>query len=91
MVGQTQGTKRLTVFTTKKVGKMGVTVWTRAGIAFVNKDGSLSIWLDALPLDGKLHVRETPAEKYEGTPVGSEAMAVDGNTDLASVPVEGHS
>ena len=30
----------------------------RAGSAFVNKDGSLNILLDVLPLDGKLHVRD---------------------------------
>jgi hypothetical protein len=33
-------------------------VWVRAGSAFVNRDGSLNVLLDVLPLDGKLHVRE---------------------------------
>ena len=38
--------------------------WTRIGVAFVNKDGSMNVHLDVLPLDGKLHVRE-PGEKRE--------------------------
>jgi hypothetical protein len=32
--------------------------WTRVGSAFVNKDGSWTIMLDALPTNGKLVVRE---------------------------------
>ena len=51
----TQG-KRLAVFSIRE-GKGG-TVWVRAGSAFVNRDGSLNVLLDVLPLDGKLHVRE---------------------------------
>ena len=39
-------------------------VWVRAGTAWVNRDGSMNIYLDVLPLDGKLHVREA-AEKRE--------------------------
>jgi hypothetical protein len=38
----------------------GGSIWVRAGTAFVNKDGSLNVKLDVLPLDGRLHVRETP-------------------------------
>jgi hypothetical protein len=32
-------------------------VWVRVGCAFVNPDGSMNLYLDALPLDGRLHVR----------------------------------
>lgn len=32
--------------------------WTRIGVAFVNKDASLNVILDAVPLTGKLHIRE---------------------------------
>ena len=48
--------KRLAVFSIRE-GKGG-TVWVRAGSAFVNRDGSMNVLLDVLPLDGKLHVRE---------------------------------
>ena len=51
--------KRLAVFSLKKNEKLGTTVWVRMGNAYVNKDGSMSIWLDALPLNGTLHIRET--------------------------------
>jgi len=33
-------------------------IWTRIGVAFVNKDQSLNVLLEAFPLDGKLHIRE---------------------------------
>lgn len=33
-------------------------VWTKIGVAFVNKDQSLNVMLDAVPLTGKLHIRE---------------------------------
>ena len=54
--------KRLAVFSIRE-GKGG-SVWIRAGSAFVNRDGSLNVLLDVLPLDGKLHVREA-GEKRE--------------------------
>jgi hypothetical protein len=34
-------------------------IWVRAGWAEVHRDGSLTLHLDVLPLDGKLHVRES--------------------------------
>jgi hypothetical protein len=33
-------------------------VWSKIGIAFVNKDESLNVILDAVPVTGKLHIRE---------------------------------
>ena len=32
--------------------------WNRVGTAFVNKDGSLNVLLNSLPVDGKLHIRD---------------------------------
>ncbi len=49
--------KRLAVFSIKKPQK-GSSIWTRAGYAMVNNDGSIAVHLDVLPLDGTLHVRE---------------------------------
>jgi len=54
--------KRLAVFSIRE--NKGGSVWVRAGSAFVNRDGSLNVLLDVLPLDGKLHVREA-GEKGE--------------------------
>jgi hypothetical protein len=33
-------------------------LWIHIGIAFINRDGSINVRLNALPLDGKLHIRE---------------------------------
>lgn len=33
-------------------------IWRKVGNAFENRDGSLTLFLDALPVNGKLHVRE---------------------------------
>ena len=54
--------KRLTVFSIRNTERRG-TVWVRLGTAFVNKDESLNLWLDALPIDGRLHCREAVAER----------------------------
>jgi hypothetical protein len=32
--------------------------WTRVGVAYVNRDGSLTLKLDALPISGTLQVRD---------------------------------
>lgn len=40
--------------------------WTKVGVAFVNRDGSLNCKLDSLPVDGELHIRDySPREKTE--------------------------
>jgi hypothetical protein len=36
----------------------GKSFWTRVGIGFVNRDGSLTLRLDAIPVNGTLQVRE---------------------------------
>ena len=48
--------KRYAVFSIRQKGNGSI--WTRAGSAFLNKDGSINLYLDVLPLDGTLHVRE---------------------------------
>lgn len=45
----------------KKEGKGG-TYWMRVGTAFVNRDQSINVFLDALPQNGKLQVREFDEE-----------------------------
>ncbi len=40
--------------------------WVKAGAAWVNRDGSMNVYLDVLPLGGKLHVREVQGEAREG-------------------------
>jgi hypothetical protein len=53
------GGKRLAVYAiNEKDGERG-TWWQKIGLAFTNRDGSIGIYLDALPLGtNKLQVRE---------------------------------
>lgn len=36
--------------------------WTRIGIGFVNRDSSINVVLDALPLNGRLQIRDRRAK-----------------------------
>ena len=38
--------------------KDGRQFWVRVGAAFVNRDGSLSVRLDAMPVNGRLQIRD---------------------------------
>lgn len=40
---------------------------TRAGVAFINMDGSLNAYLDVLPVTGRLHTRQPPPPSSTGT------------------------
>jgi hypothetical protein len=79
------GTK-LTVFAIHKTLK-GATMWVRVGNGFVNKDASLNLWLDALPLAGQLHIRESVTDRREtsGPPANAQVGMVAG-FDTGTVP-----
>ena len=47
------------VYTIVERGR-GRRVWLRVGVAFVNRDQSLNVRLDAIPISGQLHIREAP-------------------------------
>jgi len=48
------------------------TYWNRIGVAFTNKDGSLNVKLDALPIGGTLHIRDyEPREEFEPSTAGT--------------------
>jgi hypothetical protein len=55
---------RLTVFSIKQ--STNGSVWVKAGSAWVNRDGSMNVFLDVLPLDGKLHIRPSDATDAAG-------------------------
>lgn len=40
--------------------------WSKIGVAFVNKDESLNVILDAIPLAGKIHIRSRSKPKTKG-------------------------
>jgi len=53
--------RRLVAYSVRRAG--GVTTWVRAGTAIENRDGSLNVSLDVLPIDGKLHLRPDDGSK----------------------------
>ncbi len=76
--------KRYAVFSIRRA--KGGSVWTRAGSAWLNKDGSMNLYLDVLPLDGTLHVRE-PGEKRDAAPVSA---VVDSGEVVSLASMGGH-
>lgn len=40
--------------------------WLRIGVAFVNRDQSLNVRLDALPVNGQMHIREPAPRDPQG-------------------------
>ena len=51
-------TKMLEVYNVVDRGEEKKPLWLQIGVAFVNKDGSLNVRLNALPVDGTLNIRE---------------------------------
>jgi hypothetical protein len=49
---------RKDVFVIVDKGENRKSFWHKIGVAFVNKDGSLSVHLDSLPMTGKLQIRD---------------------------------
>lgn len=58
---------RLDVFTIRdRTTEDGKDFWVKIGSAWKNRDGSLNIKLDALPLNGKLQVRKPRPREDNG-------------------------
>ena len=38
-------------------------IWIKVGVAFENKDGSLNVKLNCLPLNGTLHIRDKKSKE----------------------------
>ncbi len=60
--------KHLEVFGIKQRGEQSY--WTRIGVAFVNRDGSLSVQLEFIPSDPdiSIHIREPRAREEHQDP-----------------------
>ncbi|MGH7273195.1 MAG: hypothetical protein ACREIQ_01885 [Nitrospiria bacterium] len=48
------------------VERDGKNFWTRIGAAFTNRDGSETVLLDALPLNGRMQIRTIEGSKRKG-------------------------
>lgn len=55
--------ERKEVYHIKDLGDGKKSMWTKIGVAFINKDGSMNAILDTLPLDGRLHIRDPKPKK----------------------------
>jgi len=59
--------------------------WLRIGMAFVNRDGSLNVRLDAVPLTGQLQIRDQPPP-HDGEPVDSATVGSSTTTEGRTAP-----
>ena len=57
-------------------------LFRRIGVAFVNSDQSLSVLLDAFPLNGRLHIRDESPRVSGGEPAkeSKSALLVSGES-----------
>lgn len=78
------GRKKWAVYTIRERQGLEKPIWLRIGIAFMNRDGSYSLYLDAHPLEGKLHMREWREEAANG----EEARTARGNGALPVAAAE---
>jgi hypothetical protein len=81
----TGGQRRLAVYAVPESKDGEKSFWPRIGVAFRNRDGSIAILLDALPLGtNKLQVRESFKEREDGR---APAAAARGNGGLETIEV----
>ena len=64
------------------VQRAGRTLWIRVGIGFVNRDDSINLYLDALPVSGQLQVRQYRRrdDTAQNQPGPSPALGEEGGT-----------
>jgi hypothetical protein len=66
--------------------KNGKSYFNRIGVAFVNQDGSLNVKLEALPVNGEIHIRD-----YVPFPKGQEAQQPPPTTGEVETTSDKHS
>ncbi len=63
------GARRLAVWAIPESRDGEKPFWVRIGVAFTNRDGSINVLLDALPIGtNRLQIRETRDEARPGAP-----------------------
>ncbi|AKF05567.1 hypothetical protein [Sandaracinus amylolyticus] len=67
----------LVVYTIVERERDGKKFWVRIGAAFRNRDGSLNAFLDAVPVNGTMHIREArPWNERDAGEVPHDDLAV---------------
>jgi len=69
-----------TVYTVVERGP-GKSWWTKVGIGFVNRDGSINLRLDAIPTNGTLQVRDYEPREWERRDSAQRSSAPPLNAD----------
>jgi len=69
----------------------GRSVWMKVGIAFTNSDQSLNIYLDAIPFDRKLQVRDEDVRPRTQSTGSYERTQSAGSYERALLPLDGGS
>jgi hypothetical protein len=64
-------------------------VWSRIGTAWLNRDGSISLQLEAIPIDGKINIREPIKEVKRSAQPGALAVAAAEQTATGPERKEG--
>ena len=60
--------------------------WVRIGVAFTNRDGSMNVKLDAVPVNGTLQIRDYVPRDREAGPRDGEHAPRDGENGRADLP-----
>lgn len=55
---KTKKSNRKSVYTIASRGEGKKEFWREIGVAFVNSDGSYTVKLDAVPVNGAMHIRD---------------------------------
>ena len=60
-------------YTVVERNRDGRKFWVRVGAAFVNRDGSLNVRLDAMPVNGELQIRDYQPREAREAASGEQA------------------
>ncbi len=72
--------KQLDVWSIRDATERSQGYWKHAGRAFVNRDGSINVLLDVLPIEGKLQIRKRKENEVgEPRPNGQQASGQGGS------------
>ncbi|HWL87793.1 MAG TPA: hypothetical protein VNO21_18445 [Polyangiaceae bacterium] len=67
--------------------RQGRSYWTRVGVGFVNRDGSINVRLEAIPVSGNLQLRDwTPRDSAPEPEARTAAVGAESVGHTADIP-----